>query len=211
MEQLIGNKVYVSLKNEDETIAGLLIHVEEHYVYVQMEGDSHMYVIPKANVKYYITDNLPGASRVLGPIVPVQPPTPTPSQPAANVYTAPEVDAPAHRAITVFVNGDPIANIPVTPSLNLKQFTNDTMKIILSNPDVQAIIAGRKQKALEYAEGKVYITTAGEEEESVIVASNNDSPPSTFSMGGNPAQDYMSGQQMVDILNKAATKGGNKE
>ena len=35
MEHLIGNKMHVSLKGEDETLTGLLIHVEKHYVYVQ--------------------------------------------------------------------------------------------------------------------------------------------------------------------------------
>lgn len=216
MEQLIGNKIYVSLKEGDETISGLLIHVEEHYVYIQMEKDSHMYVVPKANVRYYITDNLPGTSRILGPIAPVLAPI---------IHSVPEDTAPIQeprhhtpaaptpRSITVFVNGDAIANIPVTPSLDLKQFTNDTMKIILGNPDVQAIIAGRVQKSIEYAEGKVYITTMREEEENVPDTSHesNGSPPNTFSMGGNPTQDYMSGQQMVSVLNKAASKGGNKE
>lgn len=195
MEQLIGNKIYVSLKDRDETLSGLLIHVEEHYVYIQMEGSTHFYVVPKDNVSYYVSDRLPKVSRVL---------------PDTGRQTGVETEEPPKpTSLEVYINTDLVANIPVPPTFNLDKFSDDTMKVVLGNPDVQAILAGRPQKSLEYSPGKVYITTVGEDEDQNPDLSPNSDSPNTFSMGasGSPASQYMTGPQMVKVINDAVRRG----
>lgn len=197
MEHLVGNRVFVSLKNEDETLKGLLIHVEEHYVYLQMDESTYIYVVPKSNVKYYVTDNLPSQSRVI-PSNNQEYSAPTP-QPERN---AERQDAPSF--ISVFVNGDHIANID-NPGLDLSVFSNEIMTTVLGDRRVQAILAGRRQKEFRYDVGKAYITTVPEDEEPVgVLPQSNQNVPNTFGMGGsNVTGQFMSGQQMVDMLNNS--------
>lgn len=198
MEQLIGNHVYVSLKNEDETISGLLIHVEEHYVYLQMQESTQMYIVPKQNVRYYVTENLP-ETRVAADRNIVQPPQQSQELPE---------EPPQESALSVFINGDFIVKIMVPPTFDFSKYDDNIMKITLGNADVQAILAGRKQKALEYFPGKVYITTVSEEEESVPDFQNNPDVPNTFGMGtSDPTKQFMSGDQMVSMLNNSVRRG----
>lgn len=202
MEHLIGNRVWVSLKNDEETLSGILIHVEEYYVYIQMQNSNNLYVIPKNNVKYYVTNNFSSNSKVL----------PTLSQPESAPPQAQQVAQEENTNIpsmlSVFINGDHIVDIPVPPTFKLDVFNDDIMRVVLGSPDVQSILAGRRQKQLEYDTGKVYITTMSEQEEEQHVPGNSGSS-NTFSMGGNVGKQFMSGQQMVDMLNKAVREKGD--
>ena len=196
MEQLIGNKVYVSLKDKDETLSGLLIHVEEHYVYVQMDSNVNFYVIPKSNVSYYVSDRLPTTSRILpgiSRVAEVEPEMPqAPSAP---------------RALEVYINSDLITAIPVSANFDFNKFSDDTMKAVLGNANVQSILAGRRQKSLEYSPGKVYITTVSEDEEQVPEDAHPDSTtPNSFSMGST-ASEFKTGPEMVSIINNSVKRG----
>jgi len=199
MEHLIGNKVWVSLKNDEETLCGILIHVEEYYVYIQMENSTNLYIVPKHNVKYYVTNNFSATSRVLPTYESEQQEQPQPQQQ--------QVQQPGF--LTVFINGDHIIDIPTPSTFRTDVFSDDIMRVALGNPDVQSILAGRRQKQVEYHPGKLYITTVTEEEEGEeITPPSNPGSQNTFSMGGNLGKQFMSGQQMVDMLNSAVRKQG---
>lgn len=200
MEHLIGNKVWVNLKNDEETISGILIHVEEYYVYVQMENSANLYVVPKQNVKYYVTNNFSSQSKIL----PSTYEEPEPPQEEQQQETRPGL-------LSVFINGDHISDIPTPPTFKMDVFNDDVMRVALGNPDVQTILAGRKQKQVEYSPGKLYITTITEEEEGQGVGPSDSGNSSTFVMGGNLGKQFMSGQQMVDMLNSAVKKRGDEK
>lgn len=207
MEGLIGNAVSVTLKGEDETLHGLLIHVEEHYVYVQMEDSSFIYVVPKNNVKYYVTNTLPGQSRLLSPHRSLVNDThvPTPPVPEQQAETQP-------KEIVVFVNGDRVTQITAPSQVDTSKFNHDIMRLVLSSKDVQTIVAGRKQKEFRYDPGEAHIVTVSEEEESVgeINAEQRPDSSNTFSMGSPVVGNYLSGEQMVERLQQAVTRGTKK-
>lgn len=200
MEHLIGNKLWVSLKNDEETLSGILIHVEEYYVYIQMENSTNLYIVPKHNVKYYVTNNFSSTSKVLPNPEPQEPEHPPPPQ---------QQQQQPPGFLSVFINGDHIVDIPTPPTFRADVFNDDVMRVALGNPDVQSILAGRRQKQVEYHPGKLYITTVTEEEEGEGVTPPSDpGSQNTFSMGGNLGKQFMSGQQMVDMLNSAVKKQG---
>lgn len=65
MEKLIGNLVRIIFKEDQKTIEGILINIDEECSYVQCE--LIVRVIPKSNILYYETNEIPSTSMVIEP------------------------------------------------------------------------------------------------------------------------------------------------
>lgn len=188
MRKIIGNEICVFLKTSDDDIVGLLVDVTEDELYLRDVSEmSRLYIVPRENVKYCTTDVLPTSERTLPP------PENRPQQ---------NVTEENLRFLEVFVDGHPVANIPVHPTFRLDEWHDGIVQVVLGCPDVQVAVAGKVQKSIEYSPGKVYITTEGE-----VVQQEGQR---AFVMGGSVANSFLNPSQMVSRLNKAAQQRGKK-
>lgn len=182
MDSIIKKNVVVYLKNEsdDSAITGILMGLENKHVYIQVENN--MFIIPQENIKYYQT------------LV------------EEKQSVQQEVQAPKDTAIKVFINGEFFTVIPVPPTTDLSTANERVLKIIWGNPDVQSILRGRIQKALEYVPGEVNITLV---EDQTPVPENQTNSQVSFSMGagGSPLTSYLNPSDMVGRLNSLMKKG----
>lgn len=190
MEHLIGKIVQVSLKNDDETLSGLLIHVEEYYVYVQIEGTQDMYVLPKANIKYYVTKNFSSSDIALdSPVVQIK----------SDDIARPASDVSADNTLTVMVDDIIAAVIPLVPSFKVDRFHDDIVRVALGDPGVQNMLGSRSQTGMEYDVGVLKITT-NTAASPITPASNTFSIDGGMSPSGMGSQ-FLTGEQMVGMLN----------
>jgi len=158
MRKIIGNEISVFLKTSEgdlPDINGLLIDVTEENLFVRGDiNDPRVYIIPRDNVDYCTTDHMPSADRVVRTYTNPQPQLePQPTQP--------EVAQPQQppSMLNVYINQERCASIPVPPTFDLTTWHEGIMRVIMGNPDVHALLAGKVQSSLEYYPGEVYIDT----------------------------------------------------
>lgn len=204
MDRLLGTDVEVHLKTND-IIQGTLFDIEEAYVYIQRTVTNFV-TIPKENIKYFVSNSSQSTATTVdrGSNVSAQ---------GRVVYESVQQakqDISAEKSIEVFVDEEYLISIPVIPTLDISVFSDAIMRIVLSNSDVQMVLASRVQKAVEYVPGKVMFITSSDDEGTTPVF-NEPSPqpptsPNSFAMGatggGDPAASFMNPSQMVTRLNK---------
>lgn len=195
MKRLLGNNVNVILKSNDDVVSGILFDTEEEYIYIQSDVNL-LITIPKENVKYYVSSSFQNTGVIKQD---------TSSQAAAQPQQQPIHQE--HSSIEVYVNQTFIIDIPVPPTFDISTYHDGIMKVVLSNPDVQAVLTGRKQQSLEYIPGKVYISVDDSSSAPTVadLPSNPQSPNSSFSMSSSTAatSTFLNPSQMVTRLNKA--------
>jgi len=210
MRKLIGSELEVHLKHEDEPLYGLLVTLEENELYLRVPDVERVLVIPRANVSYIATSQLPLTSRVLedhrvynNPL----PPPPPPPQPY------PEQVQASGLGFQVIINEQLICQIPVPPTFRLDIWHDDIMRIALNDPDVKVAMLGRTQKKVEYFapddEGWAQVKFEVDVDENAMTQQVLPKQGgNTFSMGqgGNPTTEYLSPSQMVARMNNMRGK-----
>jgi hypothetical protein len=190
VKKLLGKRVCVFLKGDNDIVSGILFDIDDECVYVQTDVDVFA-VIPKENVKYYTSSQ---------------------SDVEVEVSREPEQEAEQHipSSLSVFIDQVFIVDIPVPPTFDLSSFNDSIMKITLGNPDVQVVLSNRTQKSVEYFPGQIHIITGGEDYTAPVpVEPNAPQPPQdsfTMSGAGSPVSTYLNPSQMVGRLNKIARK-----
>jgi hypothetical protein len=195
MKRLLGKEINVFLKFDDDIISGVLFDIDDECVYIQSSVEAFI-AIPKENVKYYASSsprhNDDGVRYIEKAEEPRQ-----------------EVKQPVLDALDVYVDQLFIVKIPVPPTFDLSAFNDNIMKITLGNPDVQAILADRMQKSVEYFPGQIHIITDGGNYTTPPINEPNIQPPQdsfAMSSSGNPMSTYLNPSQMVSRLNQATKK-----
>jgi len=182
IKKLAGNRVVVHLKsgfsNSDNILSGVMIDIDNEYICLQGEDVHSVYVIPKENISYYVSNVVPsGTNKVVKDVC----------------DTGVSEPGNTFNRLDVFVNDEYVVSIPVPPTMNLEQWSNSIMTIVLENPDVRVVIDGKVQKSIEYAPGVVNIK--------VDDMGINNNAPNVFSMGSlSPVSSFMSPSQMVTRL-----------
>ena len=190
MKKLLGKRVHVFLKGDDDVVSGILFDSDDKCVYVQTSVEVFA-VIPKENVKYY-----------------------TSSQSDKDIESGEEIKQEtsqrAPSALDVFVDQILVVSIPVPPTFDLSSFNDNIMRVTLGNPDVQVALSGKIQKSVEYFPGRIHIITDGGEVALVEpnVPSQNPTEQNSFEMSGSgsPVSSYLNPSQMVGRLNKVVRK-----
>jgi hypothetical protein len=125
--KLIGNTCRVVLKGDERNVVGILIDSDEHYDYVQ--ADKAVFVIPKQNVLFYETDQLPQQSRV--------------------------ITAEQDKTVSVVVDDAVLAELRVKDNIG----TNELVQLAYSYEPVQRALIGKKQKIVECFDDSIVIRT----------------------------------------------------
>ena len=212
MKRIIGNEIWVFLKSSNSPsgdIFGLLIDVTDDSLYVQCLGldNQEIYIISQNNVKYCTTKYLPTAGRVIAKTII--------SVPQENINEEKE-ELKHPECLDVFINDNMVASIPVPPTFNLSVWNDNIVRVILGNPDVKSLLAGKIQKSIEYYPGEVYIQITEEEEEwkeetqddTILNKQMENQNQNTFVMGGgDAATQFLNPSQMVSRLNSAVRRG----
>jgi len=211
MRELMGNAVEVVFKSERDVVRGIMVEVTDRTVYVQsaVEGQG-VFAIPRDNIEFCLTSSI--STRSSDFINMSSPPKRSAPAPTAIPDSAPEVNRPPREPeeqvayLSVFVNNNQIAHIPVPPTFNLEQWNDNIYRVVIGNPDVRQFLAGKVQKSIEYRPGKVYIETTEVQPPSQLPEREHEN---TFSMGGSPMTEYLNPSQMVTRLNSVV--GGVKD
>jgi len=203
MKLLIGNEIEVYLKSTQGTtldIFGILVEATDGELYVQCANPSiaKVWVIPRENVKYCTTTSLTlddKAVRTQAEVRIEQKPQSEPEPEAQKIKYDP-------TKLKVYINKEFFIDIPVPPTFNLSNFSDDIMRVYMGNPDVHCYLANKIQKSIEYYPGEVYIEIEDivpEEITDETVVSNK--IPNTFSMGGGKiATKYMDPKEVLAML-----------
>lgn len=178
MEHLINKSVLVHLKNESPENAVPGLFVGVEQKHVYLQAEYGMLVIPQENIKYY------------------------------QLFPEEEQQKDVDSLIKVFIDGSFLTNIPVPPTMNLSSATEEVLKTVWANPDVQSALRGKVQKALEYAPGEVNIILKDAPTPPEVNQDNN-----SFSMGSsnNPLNTYLSPSEMVSRLQNAGKREKKNE
>jgi hypothetical protein len=192
MQRLFGRTINVYFKGEDTIIGGILLDCNEEYIYIQSEQE--VAIIPKQNIKFYTTPkfvsencniNVPSdSSKILAPQI------------APNAVQKEQVHP---EQLSVWVDGVLIACIPIPPTFNLGVCSEEVLKVIWGNPDVQSVLRGRVQKQIEYIPGEARITTVEQSQQQTPEVTDG-----SFSMGptgNNLTTQFVNPSEMVKRLN----------
>lgn len=203
MHKVIGKEIEVFFKGTDDIscdISGTLIDVSGDSLYIQdVSIGDRVFIIPRTNVDYCVTYNMDySPEKITSEQLTKQP------VPVQESDTAPIIDK-----LSVHVNNQLVASIPVPPTFNIDAWNDNILRVIMGNPDVQNAVAGKVQKGIEYYPGQVYIEVSEVTPPSQMPNKTPDCT-NTFSMGGSPTQQYLTPIQMAARLNKAVTRG-NKD
>jgi hypothetical protein len=199
MKRLLGNKVHVFLKSDDEIVSGILFDVDDGCVYIQSSVETFV-VIPKENVKYY-TSSSPSELKVRE--------SSDSGYAEESLKSVEGIKQPEINALDVYVDQIFIVKIPVPPTFDLSAFNDNIMRVTLGNPDVQVALSDKIQKSVEYFPGQIHIITDGGNYTTPAPVEPNTQPPQdSFAMSnsGSPVSSYLNPSQMVSRLNKVAQK-----
>lgn len=179
MESLLGKNVKVYFKN-NKTLYGLLSSFNNDYVYLEYD---EIYVIPIRNVLYYSIDE--------------------------NKTNDSLDNDNISNIIDVSINGNLLTKIMAPPNLNISTASEEVMKLVYSNLEVQEALRNKIQKAFEYSIGNANIILSEDNQEKIENSKNNEN---SFSMGqsGSPVYDYLNPTEMAQRLSKISKKGENK-
>jgi len=195
----MGSKVNVVLKQEDDTITGVLFDIEDDCIYLQIDVNTTI-TVPKENIKYYVSVSLTEKQSYNGNLmVTPQNDQLSQSQQTTNIKES----KPVLTSIKVLVNQAFITEIPVPPTFDLSVFHDDIMKVVLGNGDVQAVISGRVQESLEYLPGEVRISVRDNESIQADMTQQQD-PFSMSGLGTHATNNFLNPSQMVSRLNKVS-------
>lgn len=207
MRELIGNHIGVVLKrgkrNTDCDLYGILVDVAESNLYIQSTDDyEQIFVVPRNNVEYCVTNKMPAKTREF-----IEQSGAFTGQPDS--YPDADEKDEYIEAIRVFINKDLVAEIAIPPTFPVDKWNDHIYGIVMRNHDVKVALAGKVQKAIEYFPGKVYIETS--EVQPMSQLPDEQPYANTFSMGGDPAREYVNPSQMVARLNSMVKKGNKSE
>lgn len=220
MRKLIGYNVEIHLKDENDPLSGLLVSVDDAELYVQESAESgKVFVVPRTNISYCVTDSVPNASRVIEPHHRPQQYTPEMPQPQQHIV--------AGVGLRVIIGEDIVEEIPTPPTFNINEWHEDILRVVMGNPAVKMALLGKVQKSIEYYPpqndgewGAVVFDVAIDEEAPVqrvpqkpaTGGGGGEDGQSSFTMsvGNSPvATEYLSPSQMATRLNSLG-RGGNK-
>lgn len=207
MRKIIGNHISVYLKTGEKgemDIFGLLLDVSDDSVFLQVE--SNVFIVPRDNVNYYVTDMLPTAARIITPddnIVEQQ-------QMQNSVMQKQVVEKSIISALKVYIDNVLITGISVPPTFDLQNWHEGILRVAMGNAEVRAFLVGKAQKEINYAPGMVHITTVAEQQVPEIKSEEKSNEyQASFSMGGDPSTQFVNPLQMVTRLQNYGTKKGN--
>jgi len=206
MHKIIGNNIAIFLKEAENgligDITGILVDVSEENIYIQdsMNG-SKVFIVPRENILYCTTDKITSQKRIIDEQDNIQQ-YQEKSYPTQQQYQAP-IDE-----INVYVNKQHIVSIPIPPTFRVDVWNDNILRVLMGNSEVQGALAGKVQKGLEYYPGEVYIEVDGVTPPSQM-PDYSPGYQSSFSMGGSPAEQYLSPMQMAARLNKVVKKGND--
>lgn len=189
MSKILGSKVEVHLKYDEEIVSGIVFDIDDEFVYIQQDV-SVVITVPRENVKYY-------SSAKTNPVISVSPQvTHTP---------IPKIKLQKDQSLKVFIDKELIADIPVSDALDLSQYNGDIMNTAMSHPEVQEYLAGRTQTCGEYFPGALYIETEQDKQ--------MPQHQSEFSMsgGGTLTDQFLSPSEMVSRFSKSMKRPPSEE
>ena len=152
MRKLLGTELNVHLKCDEGVVTGLLFDMDEERVYIQRDINTFI-TIPTCNIKFYVSDTFKNMIETDQDTLPEKQPAQQPTQQStfnANSNT---------NLLVVSVDGIIAADIPVPPTMNLANCTNEILEMIWANKQVQEALIGRTQVSLEYDIGHANILT----------------------------------------------------
>lgn len=202
MKKLIGNEIEVRLKDSGETICGLLVMVEDTELYLQASDNDRVFVVPRENVRYYVTNKIPSVSRVID------------TNPQSQLQSQQTQSQQFSEPVTSFgvgfrvrIDDQVVCQIPVPPTFDLDVWHDDIMRVAMGDPDVKVAMLGRIQKQVEYfapdEEGWAEVKFSTLVDENAMTQQVLPKPGGfNVNMGGNPATEYLSPSQMVARMNK---------
>lgn len=211
MKKVIGSEIDVYLRSSKfdtiSDITGLLIDDDEDSIYVQglnMEYPK-LYIIPRDNIRYCTTSTMPSAELAMNlpehPNIDKKPEHIVLKKEETNILEQQEA------YLTVFINKEQVAHIPVPPTFNLSKWNDNILRVAMGNPDVRALLANKVQRTVEYWPGKVYIEVTEEFAEEQLEPNITDNDQNSFSMGGDITKQFLNPSQMILKLNSVATRG----
>ena len=191
MKTLIGSDIAVYLKSTEidafGDVIGILLEVTESELYVQKCNCTNkcIYIIPRDNVKYCTVASLPADNKII-------------YQEQPHLQEEQETLTALDHVIEVYINNELATTIPVPPTFSLDRWNENIMRVLAGNADVKVLLAGKKQKAIDYYPGKVYIEI---ERDKVSEAQSN-----TFSMSKDLTTEYLNPSEMVMRFNSFLKK-----
>lgn len=176
---MINKSVRVHLKNESHENAVSGIFAGIEHKHIYIQSEYGMIVIPQENIKYY--QFFPEEE---------------------------EQQKEIESIIKVFIDGNFLTNIIVPPTMNLSTASEEVLRTVWANVDVQSALRGKVQKSLEYAPGEVNIVLKDTPPPQETMQDDN-----SFSMGSSnsPLNAYLSPSEMVSRLQNAGKKEKKSE
>lgn len=184
MQRFFGRNVNIYFKGDDTIVGGILLDCDEENIYIQ--SDQEVAIVPRQNIKFYTTPKFVSSQTNTA----IQP-TPAP------VHNTKPPEQVHPEAVKVIIDGILITTIPVPPTFNLAVCSEDLLKVIWGNPDVQSALRGRVQKQIEYSIGEAKIITAASEQ----VPESGDGSFSMSPTGGAITNQFVNPSEMVQRLN----------
>jgi hypothetical protein len=197
VKNLIGNEIDVCFKSSTNStsgdIRGILLEVTDSEIYVQNTeiNNPFVWVIPRDNVKCYIISSLPSINKLICQNQTIEDNV---QEIAQNEIIPPQQE----NILEIYINNELATTIPVPPTFKLDVWNENIMRILIGNPDVKALLAGKIQKSIDYYPGKVYIDI--ESEKSIVGQIN------TFSMSKDITTEYLNPSEMVTRFNSFLKK-----
>lgn len=201
MRMMIGNEVCVFLKKDYMStigdIFGILVEVTDDSLYIQSldENKAQVFAVPRENIAYCTTGELPTSTRQVLRTQPtaVEVPQPQP-QPQQSII----------ECLNVYINDQQVTSIPVPPTFPVHEWNEKILRAIMGNPEVKQALAGKIQKEIEYSPGEVYITVGNIVPPSQMPDAIDEN---VFTMGGQPTTDFLGPMQMAQRLSKVGSGG----
>jgi hypothetical protein len=153
--KIIGNTCRVVLKADERSVTGILVDSDEHYDYVQSERS--VFIIPRPNVLFYETDQLPKQSRV--------------------------ISAEQDKTVSVVIDDVTVTELRVPKSTN----SNELMRQAYLCEPVQRALIGKKQKVLECFDDAIIIRTSPKFEDATTFTPGSSNPVDHYLSAGEMA------------------------
>jgi len=187
MQRFAGENVYIYLKDDDKLLSGILLEIDNKFVFIQNSNNS-VTIIPFSNIKYCTAPQFHSeASKFLDN--------------KSHISVASE----ASNLLNISIDNEPVVKIPVPPGMNLSVITKELQDMIWNNPSVQDALHGRVIKQMEYNTGHANIITDNTESANKIINTNQENSfnASTHS----PLTEKLSPTAMAVRLSNKTTNG----
>lgn len=210
MKKIIGSEIRIYLKTSVSAllsdISGILVDVDEENMYVKSYDvglEYGIFVVARDNINYCTIKSLVFEKAPLNYQEEERAQHQSPSRPQYPPQEERAVEPQNLQMphLDVYVNEQLIARIPVPPTFEMMRWSEDIMKVAMSNPDVRFYLSNRVQKSINYYPGELHVEI--EDGPAQVQENNEPMPDNTFSMtmGGNVATQFLNPAEMVTRLN----------